>query len=73
MAAHYVFVDFENVQPDAEALSFLNDERIKIVIFVNATQKLSVDRVKVLQPLGDRVDYIEMSSSGKNAARSDRA
>jgi len=67
MPTHYVLVDFENVQPEAEALSFLNDERIKIIIFVNAKQKLSVDRVKVLQPLGDRVEYIEMAGSGKNA------
>ena len=67
MAIHYVLVDFENIQPEAEALSFLNDEQIKIIIFVNAKQKLSVDRVKALQPFGDRVDYIEMSGSGKNS------
>jgi hypothetical protein len=67
MAAHYVLVDFENIQPEPEAWAFLNDARIKIIIFVNAKQKLSVDRVKALQPFGDRVDYIEMSGSGKNA------
>ena len=61
MPTYYVLVDFENIQPEAEALSFLNDEQIKIIIFVNAKQKLSVDRVKVLQPLCNRVDYIEMS------------
>ncbi|MDR0356257.1 MAG: hypothetical protein LBJ64_11090 [Deltaproteobacteria bacterium] len=62
-----MLVDFENVQPEAETLALLNDERIKTLIFVNSTQKLSVDRVKVLQPFGDRVEYVEMSGSGKNA------
>ena len=34
MPTYYVLVDFENIQPEAEALSFLNDEQIKIIIFV---------------------------------------
>ena len=67
MDTHYVFIDFENIQPKAEALSGLNDERIKIIIFVNSTQKLPLDKVKALQVFGDRVNYIEMSGSGKNA------
>lgn len=67
MITHYVLVDFENIQPEAEDLSFLNDERIKIIIFVNAYQKLSLDRNKALRAFGDRVKYIEMSGSGKNA------
>ena len=48
-------------------MSFLSDERIKIIIFVNAKQKLSVGGVKVLQPLDDRFEHIEMAGSGKNA------
>jgi hypothetical protein len=67
MTTHYVFVDFENIQPEAEALAFCNDQRIKILIFVNGNQKLSVNMVKVLQPFGERVEYLEMNGSGKNA------
>jgi hypothetical protein len=67
MATHYVLVDFENIQPEATDLSFLNDERIKIIIFVNSNQKLPVDMVKKLQPIGARVDYIKMPGSGKNS------
>lgn len=63
----YILVDFENIQPDAESLSFLAVEGVKIVIFTNSTQKLTVDRVKVLQPLGERVEYFAMTGGGKNA------
>lgn len=64
---HYILVDFENIQPDAESLSFLAVDGVKTVIFTNSTQRLTVDRVKVLQPLGERVEYFEMSGGGKNA------
>jgi hypothetical protein len=67
MTKYYVFVDYDNIQPEAETLSFFYNTSIKIIIFVNCNQKLSVEVVKMLQPFGDRVEYLELNVSGKNA------
>jgi hypothetical protein len=64
---HHILVDFENIRPKVDALSALVDESVKITIFANAKQNLPLDMVKTLQPFGERVEYIEMSGSGKNA------
>ncbi len=67
MDTHFVFVDLENVQPDAASWSRAAAPGVKIFVFVNSKQKMPIDRVKVLQPLGDQVEYVEMSGSGNNA------
>lgn len=67
MVDNYILIDFENIQPKAEALSFLEDSRYKILIFIGAKQTVSIDRVNTIQPLGKRAQYIQIKNSGKNA------
>jgi len=67
MSAIYVLIDYENIQPEEEALVSLGDENVKIRVFVNSKQKLSVKQAKTLQPLGGKLEYVEMIGAGKNA------
>ncbi|MGJ8563322.1 MAG: PIN domain-containing protein [Alphaproteobacteria bacterium] len=63
---HYIFIDYENVQP--KHLTPLMDVPCKIFIFVGALQaKLPVKLVTQMQKLGDRARYIRISSSAKDA------
>lgn len=64
MPAQYILVDFENVQP--ESLPLQGDTWVKIFLGPNQG-KLSVELVSLLQPLGDRVEYIRMDTAGRNA------
>lgn len=63
----YVLIDLENVQLDTDSLARYKGRALKILVFANSNQKLPIDKVRVLQPLGDQVEYIQMSGSGKNA------
>jgi len=62
----YFLVDFENVQPPD--LGLLGDPGYRVKLFHGPHQnKLDMDVVKALQPLGDRVEYIQSDRHGKNA------
>jgi hypothetical protein len=66
MKTNYVLIDYENVQPDAIAL--LNQEHFKVIVFVGTNQtKVSFEIASTLQSMGERVEYIKISGSGKNA------
>lgn len=62
----YILVDFENVQPPDMGL--LTGEQYQLRIFRGPHQKkLDFDIAESLQPLGDRVKYIQSDRHGKNA------
>jgi len=66
MKTNYVLIDYENVQP--EAISVLNAEHFKIIVFVGATQsKVSFEIASVLQQMGERARYVKISGNGSNA------
>ena len=66
MRTNYVLIDYENVQP--EALSVLDEEHFKVLVFVGASQtKLSFDAAAALQRMGNRAEYIKISGNGSNA------
>jgi hypothetical protein len=63
---NYIFIDYENVQPDS--IAGLDKGNFYILLFLGSSQtKLGTNLVKTLQPLGSRVEYVTMTSSGKNA------
>jgi hypothetical protein len=62
----YILVDFENVQPPDMGL--LSGDQYQLRIFRGPHQKkLDFDIAESLQPLGDRVKYIQSDRHGKNA------
>jgi len=66
LRAHYVLIDYENVQP--EDMEKLDAEHFKVLLFVGANQtKLSFDLAASMQKLGARGEYIKISSNGSNA------
>ncbi|MEN0039280.1 MAG: PIN domain-containing protein [Cellvibrio sp.] len=66
MRKNYIFIDYENVQPDA--IAGLDKGNFYILVFLGSNQsKLSTNLVRSLQPLGSRVEYIMQSGNGKNA------
>jgi PIN domain len=66
MKPNYVLVDYENVQP--EAISALNKEHFKVIVFVGATQsKVTYEVAIAMQKLGDRAEYMKISGNGSNA------
>lgn len=66
MKPNYVLVDYENVQP--EAISALDKEHFKVIVFVGATQsKVAYEVAIAMQKLGDRAEYIKISGNGPNA------
>ncbi|MEW6677761.1 MAG: PIN domain-containing protein [Pseudomonadota bacterium] len=66
MLLTYILVDFENVQPTDMGL--LTGEQYQLMIFRGPHQnKLDFDIVEAIQPLGDRVRYIQSHKQGKNA------
>ena len=63
---NYVLIDYENVQP--EAVSRLNAEHFKVIVFLGASQtKVTREVVIALHRMGDKAEYIEISGNGKNA------
>ena len=63
---HYVFIDFENVQP--KTLDVFDKPHFKILLFVGASQaKLSFEVVTSIQQMGDRAEYVKISGNGPNA------
>lgn len=66
MRKNYVFIDYENVQP--ESIAGLEKGNFYILLFLGAHQsKLNTNLVRSLQPLGTRVEYVVISGTGKNA------
>jgi hypothetical protein len=66
LRTHYILIDYENVQP--EALSALNVEHFKVVVFVGASQtKVTLDVAAALQRMGNKAEYIKISGNGPNA------
>lgn len=66
MRTNYVLIDYENVQP--ETLSQLAKDHVKVMVFVGANQsKVNFEVAAALQTMGDRAQYIKISSSGPNA------
>ena len=63
---HYIFVDFENVQPTS--LDFPKECPFKVVIFVGANQtKIPIELATSMQKLGHDGTYVVINGSGKNA------
>jgi hypothetical protein len=63
---NYVLIDYENVQP--AALTILDQEHVKILIFVGANQtKIAIEVASALQRMGSRAEYIQISANGPNA------
>jgi hypothetical protein len=66
LRTNYVLIDYENVQPDA--LSTLDTEHFKVMVFVGANQtKLTFEAAAALQRMGDKAEYIKISGNGSNA------
>lgn len=63
---NYVFIDYENVQPNG--VSSIKDHDFSIVIFIGKKQKsISSELAEHLQPLGTKVKYVNLNVSGPNA------
>jgi PIN domain len=66
MELTYILVDFENIQP--QDMGLLSGDQYQLRIFRGPHQKkLDFDIVESLQPLGDRVKYLQSDKHGKNA------
>lgn len=66
MKTNYVLIDYENVQP--EAMTALNEEHFKVIVFVGANQtKVSFEVASALQQMGARAEYVRISGNGSNA------
>ena len=62
----YVLIDLENVMPDD--FSRLDREDVRTYLFAGKLQeKIKLATVMAVQPLGDKVKWIQMIGSGKNA------
>ncbi len=62
----YVLIDLENVMPDD--FSRLNREDVRTYLFAGKLQeKIKLATVMAVQPLGDKVKWVQMAGSGKNA------
>lgn len=63
---NYVLIDYESVQP--AALSVLQEEHFRLIVFVGATQaKVAFETAAALQRMGERATYVKISGSGPNA------
>ncbi len=66
MRTNYVLVDYENVQP--EFVGTLNQENVKILVFVGASQpKIPFELAVALQQMGERAQYVKIAGNGNNA------
>jgi hypothetical protein len=66
LRTNYVLIDYENVQP--EALSVLDAEHFKVIVFVGASQtKVTFEAAAALQRMGSKAEYIKISGNGSNA------
>ncbi|MGJ7538559.1 PIN domain-containing protein [Variovorax sp. ZT5R36] len=66
LRTNYVLIDFENVQP--EAMSMLDHEHFKVLVFVGATQnKIPFEIANALQRMGSKAEYVKIAGNGSNA------
>jgi hypothetical protein len=66
MRAHYVLIDYENVQPDDLAL--LDGHPHEVVVFVGAQQtKVPLELAAALQARGPLGRYVQIGGNGRNA------
>ena len=66
MRTNYVLIDYENVQP--VALSVLDQDHFKIMVFVGASQtKVAFESAAALQRMGSKAEYVKISGNGSNA------
>lgn len=66
MPTSYIFIDYENVQP--ENLDFLRDKKFTVYLFCGLNQNsIPFDIASRMQQLGDRGKYVKASGHGKNA------
>lgn len=66
MRKNYVFIDYENVQP--ERLSSLDQDHFKVMVFVGASQtRLAFESAAALQRMGSKAEYVKISGNGSNA------
>ena len=61
----YVLIDHENVQP--ADLAGLNADKVCVLVFTGAHQKVAISLIEAVQTLGERGRFIRISGSGKNA------
>ncbi|SLP11765.1 Uncharacterised protein [Klebsiella pneumoniae] len=62
----YVMVDYENVQPSVNR--FARRPETHFVIFVGHQQdRVNFDLAAILQPLGERAEYVKIHGTGSNA------
>lgn len=62
---HYVFIDYENVQP--ADLAGLEAEQACVLVFMGAQQKVGSSLIEAVQALGERGRFIRISGNGPNA------
>lgn len=68
MRTNFVLVDFENVQPKRMSLLNGGPFKVKVKIFLGASQtKLSSAIVREMQPFGADAEYIQIDGNGSNA------
>jgi len=68
MSLTYILIDFENVKPTAADLKLIRGAGYRVLLFHGPHQnKFDADIVKVLQPLGIQVEFIQCERAGKNA------
>lgn len=66
LRTNYVLIDFENVQPGE--LKIEEGIPMKVLIFAGEKQsKVPIDLAKSIQPLGEKVEYVQIAGNGKNA------
>lgn len=66
MKKNYVFIDYENVQP--ETLDALDRENVRIVVFLGVKQtRIPVEIVLLLQGMGERAQYVQITGNGPDA------
>ncbi|WP_435322279.1 PIN domain-containing protein [Klebsiella sp. HN106] len=62
----YVMVDYENVQPSVSR--FATRPETHFIIFVGHQQdRVNFDLASILQPLGERAEYVKIHGTGSNA------
>jgi len=68
MQMHYVFIDYENIQPGNMGLLTQGLEKIKIKIFLGRHQSMiPLSMVRALHALGEDAEYIQLDSARRNA------
>jgi hypothetical protein len=66
LRTNFVLIDYENVH--LEALTGLDAEHFKVLLFVGANQtKLPFELAAAVQKLGNRAEYVKISGNGSNA------